>query len=111
MTGQICISMYNESDKELFRRARRRVANERGCDPEEVGRVELFRALAHHRLNNPSGVQIQLNGGSDIILRALEKADGKDPADALAEVAEDALRFKERNRALSGGAQYTGDSA
>jgi len=105
---KIQIRVRKQADKRLMQMARQEVAKERGCDPEEIGQIELFRALALYRINNPRGVKIMLNGESDTLIRAIEESDTSDFASALDEIAEDSLRLKERQKATEGGAKYTG---
>jgi len=105
------VTIYEEPDHRLLEMVKREIADERGCEPSEIGNIELFRELALYRLDNPKGVQIRLNGTSDTVLQALNQTDESDPADALAEIATDAMRLRERDGALSNGAKYTGDSA
>lgn len=106
---KIHIRVARKEDLRLFKMARRRVAESEGCEPEEIGHSELFRHLALYRLDNPDGVEIRLNGQSDTLLTALQQSDS-DGAEALEEVARDALRMRQREKATDCGARYTGES-
>lgn len=113
MTGKnpkTTVTITQESDKQLLDMVRTELATERGCDPDEIGNIELFRQLALYRLENPSGVNIRLNGGAETVLRAIEESDSTDSEKALSEVAQDSLRLKNRESATSGGAAYSGQN-